>query len=379
MVVRTRCATFVIALISGLSISAPALAELLGVMTYESKLEEKERREGIAIMELDLSSPQFGEIIIDIPLPPDLVAHHIYHSPDNSKAYITALGKPELRVMDINTLDVKVIPVPDCQVGEDVAFSQKRNQWYLTCMGSSVMIVGDLTTNEVLRTVKLAAPHPHGIAVHDKIDRILLTSTVRPADLQDPGEVVQELQLSTEKAVTTHKIGSQPSPAGSAPVEVVFIPNAEPPMAYTTAMYDGSLWLGTWNSRDEEFAWKEVVDFQPMGQALPLEVYFNPAGDRAFVSTAKPGHLNIYDISDPENPILLHSVATAGGAHHMAFSPDHKLAYVQNSFLNLPEMHDGSITVVDLEKGAVVRSIDTLKERGLTPNNISLLSGGHSH
>jgi hypothetical protein len=51
-------------------------------------------------MELDLASPRFGEIIRDTPLPPDLVAHHIYNSPANTKAYITALGRPELRVME---------------------------------------------------------------------------------------------------------------------------------------------------------------------------------------------------------------------------------------------------------------------------------------
>jgi hypothetical protein len=42
-------------------------------------------------------------------------------------------------------------------------------------------------------------------------------------------------------------------------------------------------------------------------------------------------------------------------------------------------MHDGSISVVDIEKGAVIESIDTLKNAGLTPNNIILMSGGHAH
>jgi DNA-binding beta-propeller fold protein YncE len=238
------------------------------------------------------------------------------------------------------------------------------------------MIVGDLKSDRPLRTVNLPARYPHGIAVHDEIDRILLTSTVRASDLKDPGEVIQELDLASEQPVATHKIGAK---AGSAPVEVTFIPSSSPPKAYTTAMYEGSLWLGSWNAGSKSFSWKEVADLKPMGQALPLEVYYNPKGDRAFVSTAKPGHLNVYDISNPEQPKLLHAVPTAGGAHHMVFSPDYRYAYVQNSFINLPEMHDGSITVVDLEAGKAVRTIDTLKEKGLTPNNISLLTGSHTH
>jgi hypothetical protein len=63
----------------------------------------------------------------------------------------------------------------------------------------------------------------------------------------------------------------------------------------------------------------------------------------------------------------------------MVFSEDGRYAFVQNSFLNLPDMHDGSISVVDLEKGEVVGSVDVLKEQNLTPNNIVLLMDGHSH
>jgi len=366
-----------IAAVAALAGAAPAVAELLAVMTYESKPGGNPRREGIAIMELDRASPRFGQIVRDIALPPDLVAHHVYLDPEGGKAYITALGKPELRIMNAKTFDVAVVPVPDCQVGEDVAFSRKTGLWYLTCMGSSVMIVGDRSSDKPLRTVKLPAPYPHGIAVHDGIGRILLTSTVRPSDLKDPGEVVQELELAGEKAVATHKIGGKPSPAGSAPVEVVFIPNSQPPKAYATAMYEGALWLGSWNSVDKTFAWKRVADFAAMGQGLPLEIHYNAQGTRAFVSTANPGHLNVFDIGRPEQPKLLHAVKTGGGAHHMVFSPDGKLAYVQNSFLNLPGMHEGTISVVDIEAGKVVATIDTLSKQGLTPNNIELLTGGH--
>ena len=67
------------------------------------------------------------------------------------------------------------------------------------------------------------------------------------------------------------------------------------------------------------------------------------------------------------------SIPTAGGAHYVAFSPDEHYAFVQNSFVNLPEMNDGSITVIDLEKGEKIGSIDTLKRQGLNPNSIALL------
>ena len=55
---------------------------------------------------------------------------------------------------------------------------------------------------------------------------------------------------------------------------------------------------------------------------------------------------------------------------------------MQNALLNLPGMSDGSVTVIDLRKFAVVDSMDTLKRRGFNPNSIVLLpqwneAGGH--
>jgi DNA-binding beta-propeller fold protein YncE len=96
------------------------------------------------------------------------------------------------------------------------------------------------------------------------------------------------------------------------------------------------------------------------------------------VTTAKPGHFHIFDIrNDPGNPKLLKTLPAAAGAHHVAFSPDERYAFVQNSLLNLPGMSDGSVTVIDLNKGEVVASVDTLKNQGFNPNCIVLLPEWH--
>ena len=61
------------------------------------------------------------------------------------------------------------------------------------------------------------------------------------------------------------------------------------------------------------------------------------------------------------------------GAHHVAFTKDGRYGFVQNSFINLPGMRDGSVSVVDLKAQKVVASMDTLKNNGLNPNSIVLL------
>lgn len=362
--------------------SSIAQAEILAMLNYESKPDQTIRREGIAVIDVDPESESFGKILMDIPLPPDLVAHHIFYNKDASKAYVTALGKGLLHVMDVQRFPyrVKAVEVPDCKVGEDIMFSDDNRVWYLTCMGSDSVIVGDASTDKPLKVVAAPLPgppfirHPHGIGVHNGIDRIIVTSTVRATDLGDPGETVTVIEASTGRVLSTHKVSKKPSPSGEAPVEVVFLPGSNPPVAYITNMFGGTLWTATWDPARKEFDFRQVFDFATQQLGVPLEIYFNRKGDRLYVTTAKPGHLNIFDLSqDATEPKLLKVIPAAAGAHHVAFSPDERYAFVQNSLLNLPEMSDGSITVIDLVKNERIASVDTLKNQGFNPNCIVLL------
>ena len=91
-------------------------AEILAMVNYESKPGQTPRREGIAIIDVDPASKNFAKILNDIPLPTDLVAHHIFYNKDLSKAYITSLGNGALHVMDMKHVPYqpKKIAVPDC-------------------------------------------------------------------------------------------------------------------------------------------------------------------------------------------------------------------------------------------------------------------------
>jgi hypothetical protein len=362
-------------------------AEILALLNYESKSPDalkafkspvpgQTRQEGIAVLDVQPGSPTYGKIVETIPLPPDLVAHHIFYNRDASKAYVTALGKPELRVIDMSKrpFEAKTVAVPDCLVGEDVVFSEDNKTWYLSCMGSSKLVIGDAVTDQPTKTVSLPNPYPHGIAVDNKIDRVLLTSTVRASDLGDPGENISVVEASTGKVVSSHKVSNKPSPSGEAPVEILFVPGANPPVAYITNMFGGTLWTATWDAQKKDFNVAQVFDFASVKAGIPLEIYFNGKADRLYVTTAKPGHLHVFDISKSAGkPELLKSIATAEGAHHVGITKDEKLAFVQNSLLNLPGMSDGSITTVDLDKGEVIGSVDTLKDQGFNPNSIVLL------
>lgn len=360
-------------------------AEMLAMVNYESKPTQTPRREGIAILDVDPDSPQFGKIVNDLPLPPDTVAHHIFYNKDLSKAYITALGNGALRVINMKRKPyaIELLNVPKCQVGEDMVFTEDKKTWYLTCMGSSNVIIGDAQTDKVKQVIAEKGKdtfirYPHGIGLQEDINRIMVTSTVRPSDLGDAGETVSVIEATSGKVLSTHKLSDKPTPSGSAPVEAVFLPHANPPMAYVDTMFGGKLWTATWQANRHGFDFQPVFDFAEIKQGVPLEIYFNQAHDRLYVTTANPGALNIFDIGKPvTRPTLLKSIPTAGGAHHVVFSPDEKYAFVQNNFLNLPHMDDGSITVIDLQKMEKKTSIDTLKNLGLNPNCILMLPPWH--
>ncbi|MEE8119521.1 MAG: YncE family protein, partial [Gammaproteobacteria bacterium] len=334
------------------------------------------RKEGIAIIDVDPESDTYGNILMDIPLPPDLVAHHIFYNRDATKVYITALGKAELRVIDMtrHPYRVKVIDVPDCQVGEDVVFSEDNKTWYETCMGSNVVIMGDAVNDTYTKTIESPVPYPHGIAVHDGIDRMLVTSTVRASDLGDPGETIGVIETSTGKNLGSFKVSDKESPSGESPVEVIFVPGSNPPVAYITNMFGGTLWTAKWSRKSEEFEFAKAFDFEPEGVGIPLEIYFSDNGKRMYVTTANPGHLHIFDLGRDRTKAKLVKTLPAGeGAHHVAFTKDGRYAWVQNSFINLPGMSEGSITVVDLEKMEVVDTMNTFAENGFNPNCMVLL------
>jgi DNA-binding beta-propeller fold protein YncE len=368
--------------------TGPATAEILAIMNYESKPADQlkslklsgdaSRREGMAIIDVDPESPNFGRILSDIPIDPETVAHHIFYDRTMSKAYITGLQQPALQVLDLtqNPYRLSTIETPPCAMGEDVILDEANERWYLTCMGSGNVIVGDVATDEVVGEIKLPGTYPHGLAVNSDIDRILVTSTITP-DLTGPDEFVSVVRASDLEPLAKIRMSDAESPSKVAPVEVFFVPGAEPATAIVTNMFGHTLEALVWDAETQDFDRETIFDFAANGAHVPLEIYFNDDAnpDRMYVTTAmKPGHLHIFDISEgPTKPRLLKQITTNDGAHHVGFTPDFKYGFVQNSFINLPDMSDGSVSVVDLESGEVIASMDTLKNAGFNPNSLTLL------
>ena len=220
-------------LIAGVLVVLPTSvvqAEILAMLNYEGKPGHRIRKEGLAIIDVDPKSSGFGNILMDIPLPSDLVAHDLYYNRDMSKAYVTALGKSVLHVLDLkrSPYRMKAVEIPDCRVQEDIVFSEDNRTWYLTCMGSNNVIMGDARS-----------------------------------DTSQAGERITVLEANTGKVLSAHKVPLKASPSRAAPVEVMFSPKANPPIAHITNMLEGTLWMAAWNQKSKSFNFEQVDDFGP--------------------------------------------------------------------------------------------------------------------
>jgi hypothetical protein len=197
---------------------------------------------------------------------------------------------------------------------------------------------------------------------------------VRASDLADPGEEIAVFEASTGKFLSRHKVSDKESPSGEAPVEILFVPGSDPAVAYITNMYGGTLWTASWNDGNKEFEFAQAFDFGPEEVGVPLEIYFTDDGREMHITTANPGRMHFFELgADPTEAKLVKTLEAGEGAHHVGYTKDGRYAFVQNSFINLPGMSEGSISVVDLGSKTVIDTIETFIENGFNPNCVVLL------
>jgi len=381
--------------------------QLLALVDYRSL---DGRDDGLVIVDVTPGSSQFGQILQNVPIGNGVLPHHPYFNRDRTKLYNTALGGEFLYRIDLADNRIKkVVPLEttNCIVGEDLYFSQDQSKFYLTCMGSDRVVVFDAQTEKPVDEFRAARPeafdqnnstkmplydpvsqallgeidaptipfvrYPHGIAVNELIDRMIVTETIKP-DLSEPGTHVTVIRASTGDLLQTIPLIQRPGKP-SAPVEVLFHPTRT--VAYVTGMMDASIWALVWNSQDGNFIPRLVDSGESRGESWPLEPIFGPDG-HLYVSWALPGVVNVYSIENLIEPKLIRTLPADAGAHHIDFSPDGKYMFVQNNLLNLDGLNAGTITVVDLDTGEKVGTITSLLDKDMLPESLVIL-GANGH
>ncbi|MEE8132746.1 MAG: hypothetical protein V3T40_04135 [Nitrososphaerales archaeon] len=361
----------------------PSTSPILVFVDYTSHTVEDDA-DGIAIVDLNPDSSSFGQILQEVPIGPRVNPHHLYYNRDGSKLYTTALGGPiiqaSLFLIEMNGDRInQVLPIDTgpCKVAEDLYFSEDGTRFYMTCMGSDMVIIYEEDTYNLIGQIKASKDkaddepyirYPHGIHASEKIDRMVITETIS-AMLDDPGSSVSVVEFSSGKVLSTLPVTKDRNNSG-APVEVLFHPDL--PVAYITGMLESSLWTLIWDPVSETFNPELVDDGTSRNHSWPLGLYLGPDGN-LYVSWAKPGVVNVYSLKKPDVPELVRTLPAEPGAHHIAFSKDGRYMFVQNNLLTLEGMNSGTISVVDLESGELVATVDSFIKRGWQPESLLLL------
>ena len=333
---------------------APAQSKILAFVAYETRSEESLRalklkiqagpkENGVAIIDLDPTSPNYSKILAEYPFPVGTSPHHQYYNPSKTKLYVTATVKQIIHVLDLTRRPyaVKRIDAPGCDRIDSMAFSESGDTWWATCIMSGKILVGDGDVDQVVRVIALGDVRPHGIAIQREIDRLLVTDMGAPTVAW--GESMLEIEASTGRILASQKLLGPTAGYGTGPQLIKFLVNRSPPLAYVTSFLGGAdkkgnLWIASWDKTTNRFNYDPVFDFSVTEGAHPVALNFTRSEMRLLVTTAKPGHLHIFDIADdPLRPRILATLPASPGAHHVAVSPDDKMASCKTAFSMRPD------------------------------------------
>ncbi|RPE07918.1 hypothetical protein EGT74_12635 [Chitinophaga lutea] len=357
--------------------------------------------DGIAIIELDPESPQFGKITSRIELGKDVLPHHIYFDRRQKRVYNTALGFPYLYELKLKhgpdgrpyIAKAEPINTGGNQVGEDMFFTND-GRYFVTFMGGrgnehgGTVGVFRATDNRLIHTIEADMHHdstkfimhPHGISMNESTRRLMVTSTIHPGLTSGVGSTVTLINADNYSLIKTYKVADAGAPASS-PVEVLLLRNGFLPYALVTTMLGGDVWIAPRDPKTNNYGeFTKFFDGSDHGLGWALEFYVS-AEKLLYVSFAKPGVVKVFDIAALPAVKVVRTLQSDPGAHHMAFfktKSGRDVVAVQNNMLNLPDINAGTIAVFDVKTGERLATAQVKKNYNIQPESIEWANGnGH--
>jgi selenium-binding protein 1 len=175
------------------------------------------------------------------------------------------------------------------------------------------------------------ARYGYDLAVKPALNR-MVTSSFTPMrnykkplaemDLKDFGSELTVWDFKARRPLQTGK-------AGLAPLEVRWALKPEANYGFTNCALDDSLWLFRGRA-DGSYEFKKVAHTG----ALPADLRQSPDDRYLFVSCFGSNELQQWDVSDPDHPKLVSTVAPGVQPNMMHLTGDGKRMYVSNSLLS---------------------------------------------
>lgn len=358
--------------------------------------------DGIAVIELDPEAPDFGNISSKLELGVGVLPHHLYYNQSANKLYTTALGGSYLYQVktekDKNGQPKLVSATPidtgENTVGENLFFTND-GRFFMTFMGGAGGLkdgsvgVFNANNNQLIKTIKAPIQdnpntfimYPHGISVNEEKGVMMVTSTIHPDLTSGFGNTCTLIDLKTYELKETYQVADSPTDLSS-PVEVLLLRGQFPQYALATTMLGGDIWIAPYNAATKKYdAFTKIFDGSTQGLGWTLEMYIDD-NNRLYVSFADPGKVLVFDISNLPNLKLLKTLTADKGAHHMVFFKTKKgkeVVAVQNNLLNIPNLNSGTISVIEIQTGKNLGTVNLRSKYGILPESIEGTNGPGSY
>jgi hypothetical protein len=254
--------------------------------------------------------------------------------------------------------------------------------------------VFDAKTDQLLEVISAPEPsepgsdtpfilYPHGISANEELGLLMVTSSQHPAG-EGIGNTVTTVDIKTNQPVKTQLVADAADDL-SLPVEVLLLRDDLPPYALVTTSFGGDIWVAAYDEQSHQFGeFTKQVDGEKDGLGVALEFYIhtNHAGEKElYVGFGVPGVINVYSLDSLPELQLKRTLPAGPGAHHMTFfetQSGRELVVVQNNLLNLDGLNAGTLMVVDIHSGEVLKTLDMKAAYGLMPESIEA-AFGHGH
>ncbi|PWN59922.1 YncE family protein [Chryseobacterium viscerum] len=358
--------------------------------------------DGIAVIELDPEAPNFGYISSRLELGVGVLPHHIYYNQNAKKMFTTALGGSYL--YEIKTEEdedgqpklMNAIPIDTGEntVGENLFFTND-GRYFMTFMGGAggpkdgSIGVFNANNNQLIKTIKApiqANPsqfimYPHGISINEEKGLMMVTSTIHPDLTTGVGNTCTLLDLNTYELKETYQVADSPTDMSS-PVEVLLLRGKFPQYALATTMLGGDIWIAPYNTATKKYdAFSKIFEGSTQGLGWALEMYIDDS-NKLYVSFADPGKVLVFDLGNLPQLKLLKTFNADKGAHHMAFfktKSGKDVVAVQNNLLDIPNINSGTISVIDINTGKTLGTVNLRDRYGILPESIEGTNGPSSY
>ncbi|MDM1553258.1 hypothetical protein PYS58_22955 [Chryseobacterium indologenes] len=354
--------------------------------------------DGIAVIELDPEAPNFGNISSKLELGIGVLPHHLYYDQSKNKLYTTALGGSYLyqiktekdKIGQPKLVSATAIDTGENTVGENLFFTND-GRFFMTFMGGAGGLkdgsigVFNANTNQLIKTIKAPIQdnpnkfimYPHGISVNEEKGLMMVTSTIHPDLTSGFGNTCTLLDLNTYELKETYQVAESPTDMSS-PVEVLLLRGKFPQYALATTMLGGDIWMAPYNATTKKYdAFTKIFDGSTQGLGWTLEMYIDD-NNKLYVSFADPGKVLVFDISNLPQLKLLKTLTADKGAHHMVFFKTKKgkeVVAVQNNLLDIPNLNSGTISVIEIQTGKTLGTVNLRSRYGILPESIEGTNG----